>query len=131
LRCFKSRFGLTGGLVYQYADGRFRRDEESYAVARAVTTQLTEILKQNPGITGNRFDKLASSSGIGREKTRAFLRDGVEFQQIQKEPGPRNSGRYYLKSAEHPPRCGKVGELNSEKDFAGELANCDELKAMP
>ena len=42
VRCFKSRYGFTGSLIYHYADGRMVRDERTDAPARAVADELTQ-----------------------------------------------------------------------------------------
>jgi hypothetical protein len=97
LRCFKSRFGFTGGIVYRYDDGKMRRDEETHAVSHVVTQQLTELLRTNPGVTQNEFEKLAAKAGVGRDQARDFLRTLTEFGKIRIELGPRNSRRHYLK----------------------------------
>jgi hypothetical protein len=67
LRCFKSRYGFSGLLVYHYAGGRFIRDERTEAPARTAADQLTDLLRLNPGLTGDKFEKLAASKGISSE----------------------------------------------------------------
>ena len=99
LRCFKSRFGLSGNLVYLYAGGRFVRDERVDAPARTAADELTELLRQNPGVKGGRFEKLAEQRGVSRSKTRQFLADGVLGDLIELERGSKNAKRYYLKAA--------------------------------
>jgi len=98
LRCFKSRFGFAGGIIYHYENGLFRRDQETHAVSRAVTAQLTTLLSANPGVTQNEFEKLAFAVGVSRDQSRTFLRVGIEFDQIRTETGARNSRRHYLKN---------------------------------
>jgi hypothetical protein len=98
LRCFKSRFGFTGAIIYRYENGFFRRDEEAHAVSRAVTAQLTTLLSMNPGVTQNEFERLAFAVGVSRDQSRTFLHVGIEFNQIRIETGARKSRRHYLRN---------------------------------
>jgi hypothetical protein len=99
LRCFKSRFGLSGNLVYLYAEGRFVRDERVDAPARTVADELTELLRQNPGVKAGRFEELAEKRGVSRSRTREFLANGVLGDFIEFERGSKNAKRYYLKAS--------------------------------
>jgi hypothetical protein len=107
LRCFKSRPGFGGSLLYHYADGKFQRDERRDAPARSAADQLTALLRQNPGITTRKFENLAGSKGIGRKEAREFLENGVLARLIERQKGTNNSHRHSLKSA--PPEGNTVG----------------------
>jgi hypothetical protein len=52
LTAFKSRFTVDRSLILEYRDGQFHVDERPHAVARTVTEQLTELLRNNAGIKG-------------------------------------------------------------------------------
>lgn len=95
LRPFKSRLGLAGELVYEYAGGRFVRGHEREAT-QSTSEQLTAILRTNPGITARKFDDLVNERGLGRNRARTFLADGVLSGSIRRETGPGKAKRYYL-----------------------------------
>lgn len=99
LRCYKSRFGFGGSLTYAYADGRFVRRDAPEAT-QGVTEQLTSLLRTNPGIQASRFEELANQRGLGRNRARSFLDDGVLSRTIRCESGPKNTRRYFLAGTE-------------------------------
>jgi hypothetical protein len=113
---------LSDRATFYYDNGAFNCDPGPLASARAENIALTTILRENPGITGKQFEKASADAGISRDQARRFLQTGVEFDQIRREPGAHNSGRYYLKFsspnqfAETPssPRPRTNGELNIE-----------------
>lgn len=94
LRCFKSRFGFSGEIVYHYADGRMVRDERSHAPERTAAELLTGILRLNPGITAGDFENRAFRQGIARGRARDFLGDGVLEGSIERKSGPKNAKQY-------------------------------------
>ncbi len=94
LRCFKSRHGFTGELVYAYALGRFIRDEDRHAPARTVTDQFRDLLRLNPGSTGADFEAKAFAEGIARARVREFLNDGVLDGSIECRTASHNAKRY-------------------------------------
>ncbi|MGD1095163.1 MAG: AAA family ATPase [Bryobacteraceae bacterium] len=96
LRCFKSRYGLSGTLVYHYADGRFVRDDRVDAPARNVGDQLTALLRTNPGVGVKKFEDLAARLGLGRNRARDFLANGVLTGVVSRETGARNQFRNCL-----------------------------------
>jgi len=77
LRCFKSRYGLTDCLIYLYDEGRIVRDDRRDAPARSVADQLTDLLRQHPGIATKKFGDLAVKLGLGRNQARDFLSNSV------------------------------------------------------
>ena len=95
LRCFKSRLGFAGELVYHYADGQFLRATPGEAT-QTITEQLTVILRLNPGISGKRFEELARQRNISREQAREFLFAGCTAGSVQRETGANNAKRYFL-----------------------------------
>jgi hypothetical protein len=99
LRCFKSRLGFSGELLYEYAGGRFIRGD-AHDVRQSVSEQLTVLLQTNPGITARKFDDLANDRGLGRNRARAFLNGGVHAGTIRWETGPRNGKHYFLAGTE-------------------------------
>lgn len=94
LRCFKSRFGLTGDIVYNYAGGLFLRDDSPTAQAKTASQILRELLRLNPGITQVEFEGRAIKAGIARSKARDFILDGISERSIDLQPGAKNAKRY-------------------------------------
>jgi hypothetical protein len=96
LRCFKSRYGFSGSLMYFYAGGKFVRDDRDDAPARSVADQLAELLRQNPGIKTREFEDAAGKKGLGRNRARDFISNGVLSRVIRREDAGRNQYRHYL-----------------------------------
>ena len=96
LRCFKSRYGFSGDVIYRYAEGRLIRDERADAPARTTGEDLTAILRQHPGIKAGEFEKKAVTRGSGRNQAREFLSNGVLGGLIRQEPAGKNAKKYYL-----------------------------------
>jgi hypothetical protein len=94
LRCYKSRYGFCGEIVYHYADGRMIRDERSHAPERTAAELLTGILRLNPGITGGDFETKAFRDGITRSRVREFLTDGMLEGSIDRKTGSKNTKKY-------------------------------------
>jgi hypothetical protein len=95
-RCYKSRFGFSGEIVYQYADGAFMRDENLNAAVQTANEQLIALLRTNPGIATAAFEDLADKRHLGRNRARQFLIEGVVSGSIRREPGPRNIKHHFL-----------------------------------
>jgi len=102
LRCFKSRYGLNGSIVYRYAGGKFIRDERKDASARSLAEQLTALLRQHPGIGARAFEEKAQKQGLGRQRARDFLANGVLAEVIRRENAGRNGFRHYLQEGNEP-----------------------------
>jgi hypothetical protein len=100
LRCFKSRYGLSGSLIYHYAGGRIVRDERQDAPERSIADRLTTLLRQNPGIGSREFEDHAAKQSLGRQKARDFLANGVLSRVIRRENASRNRFRHYLRDDE-------------------------------
>jgi hypothetical protein len=98
LKCEKSRYGLSGSIRYHYADGKMLRFEDR-APDKTVSDQLRELLKANPGILSDPFTKLAHKHGLGRNRGRDFLNDGVKSGAIRLEKEGRKR-RHFLRAAE-------------------------------
>jgi hypothetical protein len=75
LRAFKQRISVTPRLLIRYEVGQFIADERE--VTKTVTERLVELLKANPGITSEKFEKLAASQSLGRNRARDFLQTGL------------------------------------------------------
>jgi hypothetical protein len=96
LRCFKSRFGFAGELVYRYAGGQFVRGASAEA-RETVNERLTAVLRVHPGISSRQFDDAVKESGIPRTPAREWLTNGVLLSgAIERRRGARNTWRYYL-----------------------------------
>jgi len=96
LRCYKSRYGFAGSLVYRYAGGLFLRDDRIDAPAVIAADQLTAILRTNPGIGAKEFDDLAARANLGRNRARDFLANGVLAGTVRRETAARNRQHHYL-----------------------------------
>jgi len=101
LRCYKHRFGFAGEITYDYADGRLLQRIEPEAASETVTEQFTVLLRLNPGISARGFDQKAADRGLGRNRARQWLNDGVSSGAIRYEPGAHNGRRYFLAGESH------------------------------
>jgi hypothetical protein len=95
-RCYKSRFGFSGELVFRYSDGAFTREENPNAAAQTVREQLTALLRANPGIGTKAFENLAEDRTLGRNRARQFLNEGVLSGKVRRERGERNARHHFL-----------------------------------
>jgi hypothetical protein len=98
LRCFKSRYGFVGSLVYRYAGGKFIRDQARDAVVITQTDQLKALLRQNPGVTITAFDALTAKHGLARNRARDFLTNSLLEGSVRREKGAKHTHHYYLVS---------------------------------
>jgi hypothetical protein len=96
LRCFKSRYGFFGEVVYLYADGRMVREDRTESPALTVGEQMTSILRSNPGATQRSLDNLIQKAGINRARARQWLSDGVLAGLVRRENGANRSAHFYL-----------------------------------
>lgn len=96
LRCFKSRFGFGGSVIYRYAGGRCIRDEGVDAVAKNTAAKLESILRMNPGINAGDFDDKALKVGIPRQQARDFIEAGVLSKKIRRESSGRGNSQHFF-----------------------------------
>lgn len=114
MKRFKSRSGVPFGnkdsklTVLVGDDGSFtigevakpksKRDEESEETATVgESDKLTAIVKANPGITGDRLEKLAKEQhGIGQKASRRWRLSGISDGSVVKRVGPRGATFHYL-----------------------------------
>ncbi len=96
LKVTKSRYGLTTDVLYNYAGGRFVRDQSHTAVVETAGEHLTSLLRMNPGIITSTFYKLATKQGIAEAKARTWLADGVLAGTIERKTGPNRSQQHFL-----------------------------------
>jgi hypothetical protein len=95
LRVYKSRFGLSGELVYHYAGGKFTKGDTGEA-QQTVSEQLTALLRLNPGATAKRFEDLAHERQLGRNRARAFLGEGIRSKAVRFEPAANGGRRFFM-----------------------------------
>ena len=95
LRCYKSRFGFSGELVYRYTAGQFVRDQDPSAPSQTTSEMLTDLLRANPGIKKTAFENLALERGLGRNKARDFIEGGLLAGEIRREEKG-NQHRHFL-----------------------------------
>lgn len=89
LRCYKSRFGFTGELIYHYSNGRFQRGQE-HDPFMDIAEPLTAILRENPGVEAKRLDQLFKAAKLGLPRVFEDLGRARQNQDSQgsKEPQP-------------------------------------------
>ncbi len=93
LRAFKARFSAAPELVFRYVAGQFI--VERAAPRAAVSEVLTKLLKANPGIGVIEFVGVAAEKGLGRNRGRQFLNDGVAAGLITSGRGARNKKTFF------------------------------------
>jgi len=97
LRAFKQRFAVDSPFCLHYDEGEFRAVSSD---SRKVDDKtFSGILEQNPGITGTRFEEIATTQNCGRNKARKFLNDGVKKGTIFRKDGMNNAKCYLLSRA--------------------------------
>jgi archaellum biogenesis ATPase FlaH len=92
LRAFKARFAIAPEIVFRYVDGEFQTD--SRTPAQTTIQAFRDLLIANPGSGSRKFQALATEKGMGRNKARAFIKNGVAEQTIRIEEGPHNEQRH-------------------------------------
>jgi AAA domain-containing protein len=95
LKAFKTRFLVTEDLILHYRDGEFVPDNSPGAIGIALTDQLTKLLWATPGIRSADFESKAASQGLGRDRAREFLRNGIAPKTVRQEIGPKNAKFHY------------------------------------
>ena len=96
LKAWKSRFVVDADSILHYRDGQFSSDQRTNAVAKSVTEQLTQLLRDNAGIFTADFEKLADKKSLGRNRCREFVELGLREGEIRIEKGFKNTKRLYL-----------------------------------
>jgi hypothetical protein len=96
LRAWKPRMSVDPELIFEYRSGDFISDERRCAAEQTVTTQLTALLRANPGILTGEFESLALAKGLGRDRARQFLEFGGQTGDIKCEPDGKRGKRYFL-----------------------------------
>jgi energy-coupling factor transporter ATP-binding protein EcfA2 len=94
LRCYKSRFGFAGEVVYEYAGGRFLLAQQPEAASQTLSEQLTVLLRLNPGVNAKKFEELASERGLGRNRARQFLEEGILARTIRRQKVGKRTSHY-------------------------------------
>jgi hypothetical protein len=88
LRPFKQRFSVAPVLHLRYTDGVFSVDQAE--ARKSVTERLCDLLKENPEITKSDFETLAHERGLGRNRARDFLNNGMEAGTVRVKLGTNN-----------------------------------------
>lgn len=96
LRCFKSRYGFVGSLLYRYDGGKFRRDDSARGKAQAGNDKLVGILRQCQPATKTEFESLAQKAGVSRAAVREFVELGLGDRSVAATPAGRGGGKLYL-----------------------------------
>jgi hypothetical protein len=100
VRCYKSRFGFSGQVVYDYAHGELSLKESGDRTPETLNEKLTSIIRTNPGICSTAFEKLAAKLSIPNHRAREFLAAGILTKSIRREAGKRMKYHHFLASAE-------------------------------
>jgi RecA-family ATPase len=96
LKAFKSRFAIDREIILKYAHGSFLADDRPFAAVRTDAEQLTELLRQNRGITKTDFEKAALGCGLARNKAREYIENGERIGEIQVVRGKNNSQQCFI-----------------------------------
>jgi archaellum biogenesis ATPase FlaH len=83
LKTFKNRFSVDAELAIEYVDGRFHLDGKTQQAKDNSTEELQNLLRVHPGIGAAEFEALARKSGLGRNQSRQFLKNGKTNGSIQ------------------------------------------------
>jgi len=89
LRAWKCRFAVASDVLLTYRDGQFVA--EAASSMRTVTELLADLLKANPGVKAADFETLARDKGLGRDRARQFLDEGVAAGRIRRDRGDHNT----------------------------------------
>jgi hypothetical protein len=89
----KSRYGRSGKIEYRYAGGKMLRVENG-TESTPFGERLEALLRANPGVLSEAFEKLASEV-VPRAKAREFLKKGQEEGAISIEVEGRNKRHYW------------------------------------
>jgi hypothetical protein len=95
-RCFKSRYGFVGEIIYRYNGGKLTRDDSARGKAQAGNDKLRDILRQCQPATKTAFEDLAGKSRVTRAAVRQFVDLGLEDRSIATTPPGRGGGKLYL-----------------------------------
>lgn len=79
-------------IVFAYRDGLFV--PEAGPTSRPTSEMLADLLKANPGIKTAAFEELARDKGLGRNRARQFLDEGVEAGRIRRDKREFNTRAY-------------------------------------
>jgi hypothetical protein len=85
LKAFKARFIVPAETIFRCTDGRFTVDGRS--ASKTVSELLREMLIANPGIQAKQFQDLARDKGLGRDRARVFLENGIKAGTVKTGPG--------------------------------------------
>ncbi len=95
MRVLQATRGLTRELPANwnnYKDGRFQYGETGARSNRH--DLLAALLASHPHVRGNEFETIAAEKGLGRDRARTFLMNGIQSKRIRVEKGSHNT-RYY------------------------------------
>jgi hypothetical protein len=91
IKPFKSRFLVEPELMLRYSDGVFTRETGGGSQRNTNVEKLEELLRDNPGVNSDEFEKLASTRGVSRNYARNWLKRGVQDGFVEFTKGPNNS----------------------------------------
>jgi RecA-family ATPase len=98
LKCEKSRYGLSGNIVYHYAAGKMLRIENEAPDKqhpKPQEEQLRALLVANPSVLTEDFVKLAQNKRLKREAVRDFLKKGESDGAIRVEVEGRSRQHFW------------------------------------
>jgi RecA-family ATPase len=91
IKPFKNRFLVEPELMLRYSDGVFTRETGGGSQRKTNVEKLEELLRDNPGVNSDEFEKLAPTRGVSRNYARNWLKGGVQDGSIEFTKGPKNS----------------------------------------
>jgi hypothetical protein len=89
LKAFKSRFSVQQETIFRSIGGQFKVDVQS--PSQTTSQLLQQLLIAAPGTKAKELEDLAQARGLGRDRWRKFLKDGLASGEIQTTPGPFNT----------------------------------------
>jgi hypothetical protein len=89
LKAFKARFIVQAETIFRCTDGRFTVDGRN--ASKTVSELLREMLIASPGIQAKQFQDLARDKGLGRDRARVFLENGIKAGTVRADRGPHNT----------------------------------------
>jgi hypothetical protein len=92
LRPWKSRFSIANEIALCYTDGQFTAHES--IPAPTARERFIELLKANPEVNIQEFERLAGERDLARDAARKFLSEGVKTKIITREKGDHNMRKH-------------------------------------
>jgi hypothetical protein len=97
LKAFKNRLILPETLRTEYREGQFELSGERVLTNREI---IERIVEKNPGASKREIEEPAKAAGVGQQRTRELLENGVNQEWLTVEVGARGRQSYRLAEIE-------------------------------